>query len=96
MSITLQNWSHEHYQSEKLRAFISLCGKPAHSPEENETSTQIFYSLVISDHERKEIMQEDFQSLEAALEQINHRYGHWAKKENQPDSGGGCGSCSAH
>jgi hypothetical protein len=93
MKIDSDNWTSSYYQTDKLRSFVCLSAAPAH-----ESEPQLIYSLTVTDHEHKEIMQSDYNSLDDALAQLNNRYGAWELiiPGVKSSSDGGCGSCSAH
>lgn len=77
------------YQTPERLAFVSL-GAAAES-------AQWIYSLTITDHDYRELFQEDFSDLNVALESINKKYRHWDLIiAGEKKSGDGCSSCHAH
>lgn len=88
-TLTFDNWTFCQYKSLKLKAFISMGGTP-----ENDI---VYYVTCTDLEDKKDFFQTDYQSIEKALTDINHRYGHWPLADlRATDDEGGCGSCSAH
>lgn len=88
-AISLENWAHCGYSSEKLRAVISLTAVP-------EDCDKVLYSVTLTDLDDVEICQWDFPRLEGAVDFINEKYGGWDFYDTGAKSGSGCDTCHAH
>ncbi len=89
------NWPYANFQQNGKKAFLSLVAEPNGSGE----AVNVSYGLTVTEGDYLELFQEDFTSLDCALEEINQRYGDWRFYEGdkaQGLSGDGCESCSAH
>jgi len=89
-TIDLNNWNYCHYETSRLRAFISQGGIPG----TREDEVQQIYFLTVSDPDFKEIYQEEFFQLQEAVTILNSRYKHWKFIDRAVQEG--CSSCQAH
>ena len=87
--VTSQNWNHCGFKTRQLRAFVGMGAVPGTK------NPSVIYSVTVGDEDFREIYQQDFDALDKALDFINGRYGEWDFYD-LGQSGGGCGSCSAH
>ncbi|MDH4468423.1 MAG: hypothetical protein QE271_10215 [Bacteriovoracaceae bacterium] len=102
MKINQDNWTYCQFRQGDLRAVINL-GADFDS-EESEPRT-IYIVNVLNEHHRA-IREDEFGSLEEAVQHINHTYKNVWPFENQLKTvnvgkeddghGGGCSSCQAH
>lgn len=96
MKITQENWTHTHYYSEPLRAFISLGAAPVDGPGD-QTGVEFQYLVTLTDKDYCEVYQSTHISLDEALQVLNNKYGHWKTIDaGKKVSGDGCDSCAAH
>ncbi len=96
MTITSLNWTSSHYFSEPLRAFISLGAAPVET-ENGKLEVEYQYLVTMTDKDYAELFQSVHKSLEAAIGQLNEKYGHWQMIDAAAKvSGDGCSSCAAH
>jgi len=90
--ITEENWTYTHYKATDFKAFVSIGGSPELG------SDGFIYMATILDSNENEVLQKDFESINAVCNFLNTKYSDlWdfidarvAKKE------GGCDSCAAH
>lgn len=92
MRITQENWTSCFYKSLQLKAFISL---GADIPQAEGQDPPLLYFVTLTNHDHEELFQREFNHLSKALEDINHRYGHWEFIDAE-NKGEGCSSCEAH
>lgn len=93
-TLSPSNWNFCSYNSSTIKAFISIGGTP-----EGEENDQLCYFVnSTSEDFTKQYFQQEFKTIDKALEFINKRYGHWdfVDASIQKDSESGCGSCEAH
>ena len=84
------NWNYAGYKNGKFQAVINLVGQPAAN------DIEIRYSLTLIDDQNREYFQNDFDSLEVAMAELNSRYSHWEFFQKEEKDEGGCSSCQAH
>jgi hypothetical protein len=90
--VTTSNWSYQHYQNDKIRAFISIGAKP---DDKNEDEIIDCFFVTVTDPDYKEIFQKEFANLEAACDYLNLHYAHWNLQDRRI-SASGCSTCHAH
>ena len=92
--IDKENWNYTFYQTDKLKAFISLGAEPT----ENTDECTFMYFLTVTNIDDQEVFQQKYTSLQDSLRNINDRYSSWtlASKSNKSDQSDGCSSCNAH
>ena len=91
-AIDAKNWNFCLYESLDLKSFIAL--NAVFVPPDG---VKFLYCVTVSEGDRKEIFQKDFEIVEDACRFINGRYSHW-KLTNLEDVSHhkGCSSCQAH
>ncbi len=93
MKINIENWTHSHFYSNPLRAFVSLGA----APKEDSDEVIMQYLVTLTDKDYQELYQSTHEDLESALGALNEKYGHWELQDAlKPTSGDGCSSCAAH
>ena len=93
--INQENWTFCHYNTPKLKAFISLAGELSSA-----NDTIFIYNVTVADLDNREVFQLSYLDESMAIAEINKKYGHWEFKNltvtSSKSDDGGCGSCSAH
>tara|TARA_B110000908_G_C9977708_1_gene324055 strand:- start:85 stop:372 length:288 start_codon:yes stop_codon:yes gene_type:complete len=92
--ITSENWTFTGFKANELLALISLGAKPVVGSAEPD----LVYFLTVMDDEGVDVFQQEYSSLEMAIESINQKYSHWTFQDRagSSSSGSGCGDCAAH
>lgn len=91
--ITTQNWNHTHYNSNNLKAIVSIGASPE-IPEKD-----FIYFVTVIDENNNELLQEEFMTDEKACSYINTKYQNiWDFIDLTADktSESGCSTCVAH
>jgi hypothetical protein len=91
--ITTDNWTFTGFKANELLALISLGAKPA----TDSIEPDLIYFLTVMDNDGIEVFQQEYSSLDMAIEKINLKYSHWTFQDRVGStSGSGCGDCAAH
>lgn len=89
--ITNENWTYCLYKSEQFNAKISIGGELDH----NNKYLELFYINKFIEDDL--IYQEMRYSIEQAVKDINHLYGHWDfVDKTKEEKSSGCSTCQAH
>ncbi len=90
--INKTNWNFCQYKNDNLKAIISFGASP------DILDDSFNYYVTVLDDENNEVFQEEFQTVDAACQSINHKYSDvWEFSDlSQKNNSGGCDSCSAH
>jgi hypothetical protein len=89
--VNLDNWGHCRFENASYMAMVTMGADP-------ETQELCYFLTVIDKETEQEAFQQEFGSLDLAIECINHRYNDfWDFKDltaNKKE--GGCSTCVAH
>lgn len=90
---TIKNWNTSQYINENRKVIISLICDPKHE------DVQISYAITMLDQDNNEIFQQEYNTLDAACDNINQKYAEFWEYYDLSKTAipsGGCGSCVAH
>lgn len=87
--VIMENWNYCHYQSGKMKAFVSYLATP------NGDDIIESYAVTTRNDNSFDVFSQEFPELYMAVEHLNTRYGHWDFVDTSTKDGG-CDSCSAH